>query len=154
LNIRECSQQDLDIVTNYTLSLHQHENEKGIQAHPNLKTNIRKWLQSEIDSTNSLILIAETDGNPIGFVCATTTINDNGFIAQPLKGIIQLLWVEEPNRQKKVAEKLIATIELCLQEAGVSYVECTYVDGNLSAKHFWRNQGYQVTSLTCRKFLT
>lgn len=154
MNIRECTPDDLDTVTQYTLALHYHENETGIQPHPDLTDNLKRWLEAEIFSNNSLILIAEIDNKPIGFICAATVINDNGLIAQPLKGVIQLLWIEPVYRKKKAAEELVKMVEICLQETGVTYVECSFVEGNSMAKNFWGNQGYQVSSMTCRKFLT
>ncbi len=153
MNIRECSPDDLDTIIQYTLALHRHENETDLQPHPNLSDNLKKWLEAEIFSNNSLILIAEIDNKPVGFICAATVINDNGLIAQPLKGVIQLLWIEPAYRKQKLANELVKMVELCLQESGVTYVECSFVEGNSMAKNFWSEQGYQIAALTCRKFL-
>ncbi len=153
MNIRECQLSDIDVITNFTLALYQHEKEPIIKPHPNLYENLRKWLTSEIKSDNSLLLLAEMKNKPLGFISASIEINDNGFVAQTTKGVIRILWVEPLQRNKKVADNLLNVAELCLKETGVHYIDCAYVSTNQLALNFWNNRGYTDISVTCRKVI-
>jgi ribosomal protein S18 acetylase RimI-like enzyme len=153
LNIRECLSSDIDKITEFTLALHLHESDQQLVPHANFSDNLKKWLESELGSNNSLLLLAEKDQKAAGFVCASSVINDNGFLQQPLKGIIQLLWVEPEYRKRNIAQQLVNTVELCFKESGINYVECSFMVNNSLASHFWTQQGYIVNSVTCRKIL-
>ncbi len=153
MNIRECNKSDIATLTQFTLSLHHHENDHQLKPHSDLEINLTRWLNSELDSPNSLLLLAESEGKPAGFICATSVINDNGFLADPIKGLIQLLWVEPAYRRMKLAQKMVTTLEQCFIELGIPYVECNYLKGNSLAESFWQKQNYHVTSVTSRKWL-
>ncbi len=152
--IREATIDDIDTMTQYTFKLHQHEDDGTVQAHQDFYLNLKNWLSIELDNPRSLFLIAEKDNHPIGFVGATSIINDNGFLASPLKGVIQLLWIEPEYRNNRIAEKLVDEVEHCFREIGVEYVECTYTSSNQQAKIFWGKRGYDESSINARKFIS
>lgn len=151
--LREASASDLEIITQYTIKLHQHEDDGKIKPHQNFAINLKKWLSSGLADPRSLFLIATQNDAPIGFIGATSIINDNGFLAHAMKGNIQLIWVEPDHRKKGVAEKLVDEIEHCFKEIGIDYVECSYTATNHLAEVFWSNNGYEKNSVTARKFL-
>ena len=153
MNIRQCTLADLACITEFTLKLHHHEKNDQLLLHSNFKTNLKHWLESELNNTNSLLLIAEVDGEAIGFIAATSVINDNGFLKEPLKGVVQLLWVEEEYRKKKTAESLLNNVEACFVENGIKYVECSFTNNNNLAKAFWQTHGYSAISTMSRKIL-
>ncbi len=153
LILRQAKVIDIDIMTDFTLKLHQHEDDGTIEAHLNFHSNLKKWLSAELDNPNALFLIAEYEQCPIGFIGATSVINDNGFLANPLKGVIQLLWISSEYRNKHIANQLVAEVEICFKEVGIGYVECSYTNTNKLANKFWDKQGYKGNSITARKFL-
>lgn len=153
MNIRQCIYEDLDTIVRFTLKLHLHEQDNELLPHPKFESNIKRWITTELNNTNSLLLIAQDNQQPTAFIAATSIINDNGFLAEPIKGIIQLLWVEEPFRHLKIAENLLAQVEACFIESGIKYVECNYTASNGLAKSFWDKSGYHQISSTCRKLL-
>jgi ribosomal protein S18 acetylase RimI-like enzyme len=153
INLREATLNDLKIVTQYSLNLHRHEDDGTIAPHQNFSSNLKTWLASELSNPRSLFLIAEIDNCPIGFIAATSVINDNGFLASPLKGVIQLLWVEQKHRKNQIAEFFVNNIEKCFKETGIDYVECNYTTSNFLAENFWKKQGYKKNSITARKFI-
>lgn len=151
--LREASESDLDIITQYTIKLHQHEDDNRIKPHQDFIVNLERWLSSELTNPRSLFLIATQDAVPVGFIGATSIINDNGFLASPMKGIIQLIWVEPDYRKQGLAELFVDEIEHCFKELGIEYVECSYTIKNVHAKHFWTKMNYEQNSITARKFM-
>jgi ribosomal protein S18 acetylase RimI-like enzyme len=162
--IREAIEQDIEIILQQTLKLHFHENDEEIPVHPNFEQNLKKWLEFELKNPQSLVLIVEdklekkslpmhTKPISIGFICATSVINDNGFLENPVKGVIQLIWIEEQYRRKKIAEQLIENIERCFKGLGINYVEATYTNKNKLAAEFWNQNLYKPNSITVRKIL-
>ena len=152
--IREASINDLDTITQYAFALHQYEDDREIAPHQGFYLNLKTWLSAELSNPRSLFLMAENGNKPIGFIGATSIINDNGFLANPIKGVIQLLWVESEYRKNHIAKKLVDEIEHCFKEIGIEYVECTYTASNWLAKSFWEKQGYKKNSITARKFIS
>jgi len=153
LQIREATIEDQNLITDYTLQLHHHESDISVEPHPNFENNLSAWILSELSNSQSLFLIATIDNLPIGFIGASSQINDNGFVKNPIKGIIQLLWVEPAYRQQHVAEQLLTNIDACFVELGIKYIECSFTATNTLAENFWMNNGYKITSLTARKII-
>jgi len=151
--IREATIEDLDIITQYTLALNQHEDDRLIPAHQDFEHNLKNWLALELKNSQSLFLLAEKNNRAIGFIGASSVINDNGFLANPVKGLIQLLWVDNSVRRHNVAAKLVEEIELCFKQVGIEYIECSYTCINNVAKIFWDTLGYSGHSITARKFI-
>ncbi len=153
LTIEQANNDDLTTILNWTIQLHQHEDDGKLKSHIEFETHLSKWLKLEINNPNCLYLIGKIGGIPVGFIGAASIINDNGFLENPIKGVIQLLWVEPKHRQKHVALELVEEIEHCFREMGIHYVECTYTTSNQLAKSFWSKQGYIENSTTARKFI-
>jgi len=152
--IRQATEEDLALLLKWTILLHSHEDDGEIETHPNFEKNLEKWLSSEITNSNCLCLIAEIDAKPKGFIFANSVINDNGFLAIPIKGIIHLLWVDLDCRKMKIAEKLVAAVEECFKSVGITLAECNYTSNNNLAKSFWESQNYRQSAVTARKLLT
>ncbi|MGX5174564.1 GNAT family N-acetyltransferase [Aliikangiella sp. IMCC44653] len=153
LEITQANRSDLGKLLTWTLGIHQQENDKQLEMSERFESNLATWLESELDNLNSLLLIANYNANPVGFVLATSVINDNGFLKENLKGVIQLLWVDKEYRHKKIASELVKNAEACFKENGINYVECNYTVQNAMAGNFWRESGYLVTSITARKII-
>lgn len=151
--IRQASADDLPQVLVWTLALHQHEDDASLPMHPNFSDNLQRWLKLELENPNNLFLIAENQQQPAGFISARTVINDNGFLADPVKGVINLIWVDSQHRNQQIATQLLEQAELCLAAVGVTYIECSYTATNLLARQFWDNKNYFPAAVTARKQL-
>jgi diamine N-acetyltransferase len=153
LSIRLATPKDIDIITQWTIKLHQHENDGELKMHSNFNINLKKWLATELVNPNSLFLFAEFDNSPVGFIFSSSVINDNGFLASNMKGVIHLLWVEHSSRNRNIAGMLLNEVETCLSAIGISYIECNYTNHNNIAQSFWDKNGYKKASITARKIL-
>jgi len=153
VNIRQATMEDIKLIVKWTVELHHHEDDGDLKMHPNFHANIQKWLGQELDNSNSLFLIAQANEIPIGFVFATSILNDNGFLAEPMKGVVHLLWVDKNYRKQNTAGILVEEIEKCFSSLGITYIECNYTSNNQLAQFFWDKKGYQQRSITARKVL-
>jgi len=153
-NLREAHLDDIELIYQLTLKLHIHEDDGSVKTHKQFETNLKNWLKVEFNNPRTLFLIAEDKGRVAGFISATSIINDNGFLASPIKGIIQLLWVEPQFRKHSIAKELVHNVESCFKEIGITYVECNYTSFNNQAKFFWSKLGYSENSITARKIIT
>ena len=154
IELRQANSDDLEIIISFTHAIHLQEDDGKIPPHRNFTTNLKSWLALELENSLSLFLIAEVETKPVGFIGATTVINDNGFLENPTKGVINLIWVNKENRRKHLAKKLVSTIENCFLENSVNLIECSFTQSNLLANKFWSNAGYEVHSLTARKIIS
>ena len=154
ITVRQAILEDLEQMTQWTLELHQHEDDGDLKMRPDFGSNLNKWLSQELTNANSLFLIAQSKGTPVGFIFANSVINDNGFLLDPLKGIVHLLWVVKDYRKQHVAAKLLDETEKCFSTININYVECNYTANNQLARKFWDKKGYIQRSITARKALT
>lgn len=151
--IRQANPRDIDVIFQYTIALHQHEDDGEIPPHKHFTINLKKWLLSELNNLASLFLIIEDKRIPFGFIGATSIVNDNGFLESPVKGVIQLLWVDKDYRNKHAANMLLEEVEKCFRELGIQFSECSYTVSNSLAESFWTKNGYLKSSITNRKKL-
>ncbi|WP_444994896.1 GNAT family N-acetyltransferase [Aliikangiella sp. IMCC44359] len=151
--IRQAVQQDLKLIVNWTIKLHQHEDDGVLPVSDDLSEKLTQWLTKEMQNPNCLFLVAEVNQQPIGFIMACSIINDNGFLKSQIKGLIQLLWVDEKYRKSTVGKSLVNEILTCFKEINISHVECSYTANNQLAKNFWQSIGFIESSMTARKVL-
>ncbi|MDH5434600.1 MAG: GNAT family N-acetyltransferase [Gammaproteobacteria bacterium] len=150
---RQATKDDLSLISKWTYRLYKHEDDKQLKPHPDIKNNLSKWLSAELVNSNSLFVIAEIKGKPKGFIGAACVLNDNEFLMNPMKGVIQLLWLDKSIRHQGIASQLVKQIELCFQDLGISYVECGFTAKNQLAQNFWTRQQYLPCSITARKMI-
>ena len=151
LHLRQASSSDLELLLKYTLELHQYEDDGQLKSNQSFHENLLHWLTNELNNPLSLYLIAEVDKTPVGFIGATTLINDNGFLENPTKGLIQLIWIENAFRKNGIAKKLLSEIEKCFIENGIKYAEAVHTSVNPLAEKFWNQMGYRYHSSIVRK---
>ena len=158
ISFRQATEDDLAQIVSYTNSIHLQEDDQSVPINDHFLSNLEKWLKEELNNSLSLFIIAEFQNNlnqkkSIGFIGATTVINDNGFLENPTKGVINLLWVEKEYRRKNIAKQLVNMIEDCFKESAINIIECSFTKNNQLAEHFWFNNGYEVQSVIARKIL-
>lgn len=153
ISIRQATTDELSQLVAFTHAIHIQETEQASPTHKNFLTNLTKWLSQELENPLSLYLVAEENTNSIGFIGGTTVINDNGFLENPTKGVINLLWVEKEHRRKKIAEQLVLNMEACFKENAISQIEVSYTTQNELASHFWKSMGFENYSVTGQKII-
>lgn len=112
-----------------------------------------KWLEDRYQSELSSILIAEENGNPIGYVIGTVTKPFLQRCAIQEIGLIEHCWVEKECRMKGVANKLVKAIEAWFKQRSIHYIDVQYLLGNLEAEGTWENLGYKPYRVIARKLI-
>ncbi|MET1255030.1 GNAT family N-acetyltransferase [Aliikangiella maris] len=153
-SIRQANLTDLQQITQWTIALQQHEDSGELVLHEHFQLNIQRWLENEFANPNSLFLVAQNIDKPVGFILASSTINDNGLLKLQLKGIIQLLWVDPAYRHQQHARNLVNQVIACFQEIGIEYAECTYTANNQMAHQFWSSMGFAPCAISARKLFS
>lgn len=152
-NIRQATLDDLSLIVNWTEQVHGHEDDGSLPTREDFSENLNLWLRTELNNPNSIFLIAEVSSKPVGFIFASSVMNDNGFLEYLFKGVIQIIWVDEEHRHQRIAHHLLNEIEACFLSININYVECSFTVKNQLAKQFWAVEGFTPSAMTARKFL-
>jgi ribosomal protein S18 acetylase RimI-like enzyme len=151
LLIRQAIKKDLKDLLHFSHAIHQHEDEQLLTMHPHFLERLKTWLLDMLNNPLALFLIAEYNKSTIGFIGGITHINDNGFLVEPSKGVIHLLWVEKNYRRHHIGQKLLMNMEACFKELGINITECSFTHQNKEAIVFWNKMGYNQHSITAIK---
>ncbi|MBI2380966.1 MAG: GNAT family N-acetyltransferase [Gammaproteobacteria bacterium] len=153
--IRKAESKDIPYLIESSILLEQHErgdSPTALALAPDFRASLEAWFQAVIAQDESLALVADNEECPIGFALAYIAPQPNGFTVFRCHGIIQILWTNPDMRRMGVAAGLLTAIEACFTALSVPYAEISYTARNESARTFWTAQGFQVDSMTCRKF--
>jgi len=101
----------------------------------------------------SLLLVAELDGTPAGFLHGRL---ERPYVAEspiPKIGHVSLVWVEPALRGRGVAQAMIAAAEAWFRERGIGWVQLSYQPANREAAGTWPALGFEVFRVHARKRL-
>ncbi len=154
--IRQATANDHTQLLQWTLALQAYEAEHGKAMLPvvdNIAALLGNWITDLLNNANALILIAEDNQKPIGFILGLLQIQPNPFTIFQSHGVIQLVWVDERARQQGIAAQLVEQMTKVLRESGAGYIEIQHIAANVPAVQFWQNQGYEACGVIRRKFI-
>jgi len=148
---RQARIDDTDRIINMYEELYAHLTDSGFSYDPDIE-HIRNSLPSQIQSKLYLILVAEQDGETIGFLSACLHRADRKFKSS-LIGVVNDIFVYPGQRGKSAGAMLVREAESWMCENGAQSVQCNVVAGNSSALTFWRNHGYADAVIITSKSL-
>lgn len=99
-------------------------------------------LAEELDRRDRLILIAEHEGEPIGFAIGEIRAASELFLAGPY-GFVRDLGVTRSARQSGVGQRLYEEVAAWFMECGVTRAELDVTETNQAARRFWERNGYR-----------
>ena len=153
---RKAESDDLDLLTQWTLELMQHEaidDSLEVPLKPDVDSKVENWLADLLKSDNALFIIAETeDKQPHGCILGLLQLAPNDFVVSPIHGLIQMVWVTPEHRRHGLAGQLLQHMEQTFRNLEVPYCDISYSVSNSEAEGFWQSNGYQTVSTSCRKF--
>jgi ribosomal protein S18 acetylase RimI-like enzyme len=99
-------------------------------------------LQEDLDREDRLILLAERDSDPVGFVIAEIRPGPDIFLVGPY-GFVRDLGVTRSARRMGVGQQLYEAVLDWFAEHEVGRAELDVTEANEVARRFWSRQGYR-----------
>jgi GNAT superfamily N-acetyltransferase len=140
--VRAARAQELDrVAALWTLLAEHHAPAAGLAPAPGTAFALRDHLLAVLRDPDSVLLVAEEDGQLVGFGSARV-LRRPPIFAETARGEIEALFVREPARRagtgRAVAERLLAW----LAERGLARAALQVASGNAEGQRFWRALGF------------
>jgi ribosomal protein S18 acetylase RimI-like enzyme len=153
VNVREATTQDLEAVTELWVKLmdfHNALDERVWNRAPDGRRKFREWMESALTDAQRAVLVAETEGQSIGFVHAM--LKDSPPVVMPRKsGFVTDLVVAAERRRGGTGRRLFRAVEAWCREQGADEVTLTAAVRNEGALAFWRAMGFEPCTYTMSK---
>ena len=140
--MRAARPQELDrLAALWTLLAEHHAPALGLAPAPGTAFALRDHLAALLRDPDAVLLVAEADGQLVGFGCARV-LRRPPIFAETARGEIEALFVREGARRagtgRAVAERLLAW----LAERGLARAALQVASGNAPGQRFWRALGF------------
>jgi ribosomal protein S18 acetylase RimI-like enzyme len=112
----------------------------------------REWLDTILSEENRVVLVAEVDGKPVGYVHGTVGETPPVY-AQRKHGAIVEISVTASWRRRGVGGKLIAALFDWFRQRGLAEVRMGRSPRNPLATAFWRKMGFEPYMVQMRREL-
>ena len=156
VTIRQAQNSDHTKLLQWTLALQAYEAQHGhamLSVVDNLPALLAGWLRDLQQNPQVLILIAENNGEPIGYILGLLQQQPNPFTVYQCHGVVQLLWVDDALRQQGIAAQLLDKMTSVFRELGAGYIEIQHIAAEVPAAAFWQKHGYDACGVIRRKFM-
>jgi len=143
LRTRKTNKADYETIYKLRVKLHEHiykSNPMTWRVDYNSE-KFRDKVNRETDSPEIHTIIAEVKGVPLGYI--SSRILNRGEETPSIVGIIGNIWVEENQRGKGIATRLVKEILDYFEENKAEEVTLAYVKGNVEAEGFWEKLGFK-----------
>ena len=105
---------------------------------------------SRLNDPNTRVLVAEEDGQVIGYVLGMIA-DIMAEVFQPIRsGFLAVIYVQEDYRRRGIGKELVERLVLWFQSKDVAYYEWHVAQKNSKAVEFWESMGGEVTMLRMR----
>jgi GNAT superfamily N-acetyltransferase len=142
--IREWRRDDLSGIQKAWLAQCSDLGRPDMRLIPNANAAMREWLRTRFQLQESFGLIAEFEGELVGFLVARIDEWDSAPpVIEPRRiGIIDAVYVAERRRRQGISGKLIDTVIQKMRAANVVAVETIYDSDNSVSESVWRKAGF------------
>ena len=143
--IRNWTESDLDRIVEVWLASLQDVVREDVELRPNPDRLLRGWLLERLKQPEAFGFVAETGWDFAGFLLGrvTTWESEPPILAPRRVGVINVVYVAEPNRRRGVGSQLVEEA-LAYAARGVSIVETTYETANPDAARMWKKLGFRA----------
>jgi ribosomal protein S18 acetylase RimI-like enzyme len=144
LKIRKAKQSDLDVLVELNESLQSHLECSNARLWRKTEQWWRHWREKLLEllsDENTLYLVAEINGEVIGYVYGTVDYRTD-YLPKTI-GTIASLHTHEDFRRQSVGCKLVKRLCEFFKTKNVENVYLSYVTGNREAENFWNKLGFQ-----------
>lgn len=155
--IRKAQKRDLDSLTSMSYELekfHQRLSPKFfLSVNNNFKASMKKVFNSFLRSPLKIILVAEVNGQVVGYISGQITTKKSPQFKVRTVGAIYELFVQEKFRKQGVAQRLMTELCAWFKSKKVGQAEVTVTITNERAKRLYFKQGFKGVNLRCFKKL-
>jgi ribosomal protein S18 acetylase RimI-like enzyme len=110
------------------------------------KQLIRQKVETDLADSNVLVLLAEADGEIIGYVQGEVTSRSDHM--PRIVGQVSLMYVVKQFRRKGVGRHLVKELCKFFDSNKVEDLTVRYIIGNKEAEGFWRKLGFEPIIIT------
>lgn len=148
--ITEWRQDDLVAIRSFIEQLQEHERSLVPMLKPGceISADYLQKLLSKIESCNGLLLVARTakPSNPVGFICAWMTHDDDELIKDEARAYAYIsdIFVEADYRQNGIASQLLQEVEQLMINRGARQLRLCSKSANRQALQCYDRNGYSA----------
>ncbi len=155
VRVRRAKSQDLPVLTRLWRELvgfHEALGGQDFRLAPGAETVWKKYLRGHLGKADRLCVVADTDGEPVGFLMASIERRPGMFMERDYAHISDV-YVQEPQRGKGVGKALVAEVMRWFDAKRIGRVRLQTDARNTLGFEFWKRLGFQTTVLTMDKLL-
>ncbi len=143
--IRDARLIDLDGLVALWLKLAKHHQALHSELYENeahSAATYRAWLRRQIESADSMLLVAEKDDRLVGYLLGRIGQRAPVYAIREV-GMIHDLMVSQTVRRQGVAQALLTETKARFRRRGIFHLNVTYSPNNPEARGFWESQGFE-----------
>jgi ribosomal protein S18 acetylase RimI-like enzyme len=144
LTIRRAASLDVERIVELRLLLQEHAEKSNPliwRITEEGKKLLKQTVENELLNSNIEVLLAEADGQTIGFVQGEVTCRSDHM--PRIVGHISLMYVVKQFRRKGVGKRLMKELCKFLNSNKAEDLTVRYIIGNKEAEGFWRKLGFE-----------
>ena len=125
---------------------HDFDSKRFIAAPARTEKSYSAFLGSQLDEPNIVILVAERDGELLGYTYAGVEGNDYMALRGPA-GVLYDIVVDPAHRGQGIGRMLLDATLDALKARGVPRVVLSTAEGNTTAQHLFARAGFRRTMI-------
>jgi GNAT superfamily N-acetyltransferase len=145
VTVRRAAEEDFEALEDLRRDFLEHHRQFHLES-TNITDNPEEVFRSEIreniEDKNKLALVAEEDGEVVGFLFASIESNLEIFKREYV-GEIDKLLVRDDSRGRGIGEGMEEEAEKWFRRRDVDLVKTRIINGNSSAEKFWESKGFE-----------
>lgn len=156
IRVRAANDRDRDALLRFHKRLYEDHRDRVVEPDDLPLVEYRDYdriLRDDLDALmrdpSAHVLIAEADGEPVGYITGRVTVELQRVL--PRRGTVEDWYVDESARGSKVGQRLLAELERRFAEAGCQMVESATWSGNARARDAHESLGFREIRVIYRK---
>lgn len=152
LEIKEANKSDIKILKDMMISLQELEenaNSYVWRITDDGENSLKKEIGGRIEEEDSRILVAQKDGEILGFVSGE--VKQQKEYKPKRYGFISSLFVEKEYRRKGIGTRLVKELVKFFKTKDVEEITMRYVVGNEGGEKFWKKLGFEEVKTTANQ---
>jgi ribosomal protein S18 acetylase RimI-like enzyme len=125
---------------------HDFDSQRFLAATPGTARGYGSFLGTQLDEPNVILLVAERDGEVVGYSYAGVEGNDYMSLRGPA-GVLHDIVVDSAFRRQGIGRKLLDATLAALKARGAPRVVLSTAEQNSSAQHLFERAGFRRTMI-------